>query len=265
MTAHLPPSLLALFAPRPSIPYLPPVEKKQLPPLTGIAAYVKEFEPPSSEPRPPLLSRKELKEKKIRDRKARMEAFLKQKIEEWDPNTYPEATEDAYKTLFVSRLNFSTTEHKLKREFENYGPVKKVRIVTDKKGKPRGYAFVEFEREKDMKYAYKAADGKKIDGRRILVDVEKGRTTRGWKPRRLGGGLGGTRIGGENINQRWSGREPPRYQDGRDRSRDREFNRSKSSGSRHYDSGRRERSRERNDRGGGERRRHRERSRERRD
>ncbi|KAH9999220.1 hypothetical protein BJV74DRAFT_176804 [Russula compacta] len=28
-------------------------------------------------------------------------------------------------------------------------------------------------------------------GKRILVDVERGRTVRGWKPRRLGGGLGG--------------------------------------------------------------------------
>lgn len=35
--------------------------------------------------------------------------------------------------------------------------------------------------------AYKHADGKKIDGRRIVVDVERGRTVKTWKPRRLGG------------------------------------------------------------------------------
>lgn len=34
--------------------------------------------------------------------------------------------------------------------------------------------------------AYKQADGKKIDGKRILVDVERGRTQRGWRPRRYG-------------------------------------------------------------------------------
>ena len=34
--------------------------------------------------------------------------------------------------------------------------------------------------------AYKYADGKKIDGRRIVVDVERGRTVKSWKPRRLG-------------------------------------------------------------------------------
>ena len=34
--------------------------------------------------------------------------------------------------------------------------------------------------------AYKHADGKKIDARRIVVDVERGRTVKNWKPRRLG-------------------------------------------------------------------------------
>jgi hypothetical protein len=46
--------------------------------------------------------------------------------------------------------------------------------------------------------------GRKIDGRRVLVDVERGRTVKGWKPRKLGGGLGGTRKApGEQ------GAEPP--------------------------------------------------------
>ena len=34
--------------------------------------------------------------------------------------------------------------------------------------------------------AYKRADGRKIDGRRVVVDVERGRTVKGWRPRRLG-------------------------------------------------------------------------------
>ena len=36
--------------------------------------------------------------------------------------------------------------------------------------------------------AYKHADGKKIDGKRVVVDVERGRTVKSWKPRRLGEG-----------------------------------------------------------------------------
>merc|ERR1711983_326492 len=79
-----------------------------------------------------------------------------------------------------------------------------------KDGRPRGYCFIEFEHEKDMHSAYKHADGKKIDGRRVLVDVERARTVKGWLPRRLGGGLGGTRRGGPDVNVRHSGREEHR-------------------------------------------------------
>ena len=74
--------------------------------------------------------------------------------------------------------------------------------------------------------AYKHADGKKVDGRRVLVDVERGRTVRGWLPRRLGGGLGGTRRGGPDQNIRHSGRDDGR--DGRDRDRDGDRRRSRS-------------------------------------
>lgn len=34
-----------------------------------------------------------------------------------------------------------------------------------------------------MKEAFDRADGRKIDGRRVLVDVERGRTVKGWRPR----------------------------------------------------------------------------------
>merc|ERR1712187_571496 len=76
-----------------------------------------------------------------------------------------------------------------------FGSIKRVRMVYDQKGKPRGYAFIEYEHERDLKNAYKQGDGKKIDGRRVMVDVERGRTVEGWLPRRLGGGRGPGRVG----------------------------------------------------------------------
>merc|ERR1712226_1091985 len=86
-----------------------------------------------------------------------------------------------------------------------------------------------------------------IDGRRVLVDVERGRTVKGWLPRRLGGGLGGTRRRGPDMNVRHSGREDgggrergDRYE--RSRSRDRERRR-KRSRSRSRDRSERKRSR----------------------
>ena len=77
--------------------------------------------------------------------------------------------------MFIGRLSYDTTDKKLRRELESYGTIRSVRVVCDQEGKSRGYAFVEFENEEDMKLAYKKIDGKKIDGRRIIVDVERGR------------------------------------------------------------------------------------------
>jgi U1 small nuclear ribonucleoprotein len=75
----------------------------------------------------------------------------------------------------VGRLSYDTTEKKLRREFEQYGGIRNIVMVEDMDGKPRGYAFIEFEKEEDLMNAYKKSDGKKFDGRRIVVDVERGR------------------------------------------------------------------------------------------
>ncbi|KAF3440222.1 hypothetical protein FNV43_RR18505 [Rhamnella rubrinervis] len=105
----------------------------------------------------------------------------------------------------ILKCNYETAESRIKREFDVYGPVKRVRFVNDKEtNKPRGYAFIEYMHTRDMKAAYKQADGRKIEGRRVLVDVERGRTVPNWRPCRLGGGLGTTRVGGEEVNQRYS-------------------------------------------------------------
>lgn len=126
-----------------------------------------------------------------------------------DSNKNEKATEDAFKTLFIGRLPYEISESRLKREFERFGPIKTIKMITDSlTGKARGYAFVEYERERDMKAAYVEADGMRLEGgRRIVVDVERGRTVKGWRPRRLGGGLGRTRAGGKDQNQRHSGRD----------------------------------------------------------
>lgn len=126
-----------------------------------------------------------------------------------DPKSNEKVTSDAFRTLFVGRLPYDVTEGRLRREFERYGPLRSLHLVqSSRTGRPRGYAFVEFEREKDMKMAYVESDGMRLDGRRVVVDVERGRTVKGWRPRRLGGGLGRTRVGGKEQNQRHSGRDP---------------------------------------------------------
>lgn len=170
---------------------------------------MKEFEDPKDTPPPTRVETKdERKERKRKERAEQIAYKLEQDLALWDPSNAATNTGDPYKTLFVARINYDTSESKLRREFEVYGPIRKISLLSDKtSGKPRGYAFIEFEHERDMHSAYKHADGKKIDGRRVLVDVERGRTVKGWRPRRLGGGLGGTRKGGPDENTRFSGRD----------------------------------------------------------
>ena len=95
-----------------------------------------------------------------------------------DPEKDPQARGDPYRTLFVARLNYDVKESDLEREFGRFGPIERVRrschirscllsffahwslqirivkdTVSEKAAKKphRGYAFVVYEREKDMK------------------------------------------------------------------------------------------------------------------
>eukprot|EP00351_Strombidinopsis_sp_SopsisLIS2011_P000564 CAMPEP_0116888892 /NCGR_PEP_ID=MMETSP0463-20121206/24153_1 /TAXON_ID=181622 /ORGANISM="Strombidinopsis sp, Strain SopsisLIS2011" /LENGTH=100 /DNA_ID=CAMNT_0004554589 /DNA_START=617 /DNA_END=918 /DNA_ORIENTATION=- len=54
-------------------------------------------------------------------------------------------------------------------------------------------AFIEYRRERDADRALIKADGRRIDGRRVIVDRELGRRKKDWVPRRLGGGKGDAR------------------------------------------------------------------------
>ncbi|CED84611.1 U1 small nuclear ribonucleoprotein (RRM superfamily) [Phaffia rhodozyma] len=229
MTALLPPNLLKLFAPRPPIPYIkgvgpdPNVVRSHT--LTGVGAIFSELKAEEAKKEQQRLEtgkdededeeqdvedalnggQKPVKKKKEaftlceeEKRKLKREEKLKQK-EEWKKNAessyHPqddsEAVGDPYKTLFISRLSKKATEVDVRREFEMYGAIERVRIVRSKKGTSRGYAFVVYERERDMKAAYKDAENIPIQGKNIRVDVERGRTVKGWKPARIGGGLGG--------------------------------------------------------------------------
>ncbi|KAI1435521.1 RNA-binding domain-containing protein [Xylaria sp. CBS 124048] len=205
MTDKLPPNLLALFAPRPPLRWLPapdhaPEERKTAA-IKGLSVFL-----------PALAAYKDQDEYtpteswlQARDRKKLEKAAQQQKLLAEAPKTYHPADDanirgDPFKTLIVARLSYDANEGDLEKEFGRFGPIERIRIITDthaherpnKKKKPhRGYAFVVFEREKDMRAALEGCDGIRIKERRIKVDVERGRTVKGWKPRRLGGGLGG--------------------------------------------------------------------------
>jgi len=190
----LTPHLLRHFKPREPIEYMPlPAKSKITQRMTGVAHLVSEFSDPKDDPPPsapaeaPAARRTRIKE----ERAAARAAANAEAAKTYDPKSDPNAVGDAYRTLFVGRLSEHVDEASLRREFERFGDVRSVRVVEDKEGNPRGYAFVEFAREDDFKAAYRSANGRRIEGKSVLVDAERGRTVPGWLPRRLGGGTGG--------------------------------------------------------------------------
>lgn len=172
--------------------------------MIGLASFVSKFEfNKTDEMQDSPSKEKEKSETKFEtpaQRRTRVRAaknnvvskIVKERGKEWDPrrpaNVHDmKKTEDAFKTLFVYNIAYTTVEQRIHDELEAFGPVKSVVMPKDLKGMPRGYAFVEFERERDLKIAYREANGMRIDGRRVLVDVERGRTVKDWRPNRLNG------------------------------------------------------------------------------
>jgi U1 small nuclear ribonucleoprotein len=141
----------AMFIPDAPLEFKPPLVKRKMPPYGGMAACVALFEdavahPPP--PRPPFEDVLQRKQRKRADVEQQHKAALADAVAAWDPAKPPkptngEVTGDAYKTLFVARVSYDTTAHKLRREFEQFGALKSLRLVQDKDGECRGYAFLE--------------------------------------------------------------------------------------------------------------------------
>ena len=188
--------LRQLFDARPPLEFKKPIEKRKMLPLTGIGACMALFEselPEDMEPYQPPETKRQKSVRTSTKRESKNKTTLGEQLEAWDPESDKNIKSDPYKTIIVARLPYTTTEDQLIDEFSRYGPVVNARITIDNDGKSRGYGFVEFESTSDTKAAYKYAHGKIIGNRKCAVDLERSRTGTGFKPRRLGGGLGRTR------------------------------------------------------------------------
>eukprot|EP00770_Monocercomonoides_exilis_P004698 MONOS_4676.1-p1 / transcript=MONOS_4676.1 / gene=MONOS_4676 / organism=Monocercomonoides_exilis_PA203 / gene_product=U1 small nuclear ribonucleoprotein 70 kDa / transcript_product=U1 small nuclear ribonucleoprotein 70 kDa / location=Mono_scaffold00126:106310-106974(-) / protein_length=183 / sequence_SO=supercontig / SO=protein_coding / is_pseudo=false len=171
--------------------------------MTGISDFMDKFsdEQPDPEQYPPIESVLERRIRIMKERKEIQEAKIEEEKQDWDPSLDSNATPDPSKTIFVARLDYQVTEGLLRRAFSIFGEVTHVRIVKDKKGKPRGYAFVQFRDRGSYDRAFRDGDGMQVGNRRVLVDAEKGRLNPRWKPRRFGGGKGSTRIARDPVTE----------------------------------------------------------------
>ena len=73
--------------------------------------------------------------------------------------------------IYVGNLSFGVTNSQLQAEFEAYGRVSKVNLVTDREtGQPRGFGFIEMANDSEARAAIDALNGKAISGRNITVN-----------------------------------------------------------------------------------------------
>ena len=99
--------------------------------------------------------------------------------------------------LFVGNLSYATTEADLRTYFGTVAPPSQVVLPVDREtGRPRGFAFVEFQDRAHAESAIQKFNGVLFNGRPLAVSEARAREDRGPGGPRPGGGFGGPRPGG---------------------------------------------------------------------
>lgn len=163
MTDKLPHNLLALFAPRPPLRWVPATdhapEVRRTANVTGVADFLPALrEYKDRDGYVPTESWLQMRDRKKREKKAGREKLLTEgplhcgflpiphslfiiaRLENTrriltkhaladKPNEDPNIRGDAFKTLIVARLSYDANEHDLEKEFGRFGPVERVRPV----------------------------------------------------------------------------------------------------------------------------------------
>lgn len=95
--------------------------------------------------------------------------------------------------IYVGNLPYSATEEDVTGIFAAYGPVERVKIITDREtGRSKGFAFVTLGDEAQLQAAIEATNGLDYQGRALRVNASEPKPFN--KP--SGGGFGGERRGG---------------------------------------------------------------------
>ena len=88
--------------------------------------------------------------------------------------------------LFVTKLNFDTTQDTLQALFEEFGEVSSCKLIVDREtGRSKGFAFIDMPNEDNARAAIESLHMARIEGRQIIVKEAEDR------PQREGGYRGG--------------------------------------------------------------------------
>ncbi|CAH6720999.1 U1 small nuclear ribonucleoprotein 70 kDa homolog [[Candida] jaroonii] len=194
-----PPKIRKLFPDKLPLPSFPPSDyeyhlrkTRDISPITPLKPLLTQAAASLPQPSPSPKTKLQIDRQQKRERESkRIASYLRQLN---DYHQQP-VISDPSRTVFVSRLDYKVTEIDISNALGKYGDIESVKIIRDKNGKSRGYGFIVFVTETSSRSCVQelSATGLKIEGfeRKILVDIQRHGAMKTWKPRRLGGGLGG--------------------------------------------------------------------------
>ena len=106
----------------------------------------------------------------------------------WNPVLDPKAVGVPSCTAFVANLSPTVTDEALRNFGEVFGRVVKSRVVRTFEGDSRRYGFVVFSLPREMQRAVADGNGQRLNGRRLIVEAERGRQgLPSFRPKRLRG------------------------------------------------------------------------------
>ena len=100
--------------------------------------------------------------------------------------------------IYVGNLPYTATEEDVTGLFAAYGPVERVKIITDREtGRSKGFAFVTLGDQSQLNASIEALNGYDYQGRALRVNASEPKESKPGGFRSGGGGGGGGGYGGE--------------------------------------------------------------------
>jgi hypothetical protein len=100
--------------------------------------------------------------------------------------------------IYVGNLPYTATEEDVSGLFAAYGPVERVKIITDREtGRSKGFAFVTLGDQSQLNASIEALNGYDYQGRALRVNASEPKESKPGGFRSGGGGGGGGGYGGE--------------------------------------------------------------------
>ncbi|CBH13522.1 U1 small nuclear ribonucleoprotein, putative [Trypanosoma brucei gambiense DAL972] len=194
----------AFFQSRPPPPFVPQCRRRREPIASSpVHIFHKRALELVAAERPPVVSSSSMNawpvaaaEKSDPKRSAWLEQ-MKSEMNRRNPYTDLNICSDPRCTVVMSGLHAKTVEEDIRIFSEQFGRVVSTRLIFDRNGHSRRYGFVQFGREADVQRAVASSGKRRLHGRSVVIDVERGRQEPEFLPKRIAKAV---KLQGTSIN-----------------------------------------------------------------